>query len=50
MDNTQPELAGQWRAEGVSSDKSTITLRIEDAPDGTYANVKVQKLRSNQEQ
>ena len=44
MDNTQPELAGQWRAEGVSSDKSTITLRIEDAPDGTYANVKVQKL------
>ena len=25
MDNTEPELAGQWRAEGVSSDKSTIT-------------------------
>ena len=44
MDNTQPELAGQWRAEGVSSDKSTITLRIEDAPDGTYSNVKIQKL------
>ena len=44
MDNTQPELAGQWRAEGVSSDKSTITLRIEGAPDGTYSNVKIQKL------
>ena len=39
------QLDGQWKAEGVSSDKSTITLRIENASNVSNAiEAKVQKV------